>query len=341
MQGMPSASGIEKAVIIGDRRAKCERVIMQSLRKRPTSKSDALSGSHRRAWLRCLPVAAALLPLSSCIGVLNPQGPVGEAQRLILYNAMAIMMVVVVPVIVMAVAFGWWYRAANTKATYRPDWAYSGAVELVVWAIPVLIVLFLGGIAWIGSHDLEPSKPLESGREPMEVQVVSLDWKWLFIYPSLNMASVNELVIPEGTPVRFRITSATVMTAFFVPQLGSMIYAMNGMETKLHLQADNPGTFEGLASHYSGDGFSDMRFQVRSLPTVKFTDWIAKTRDSGDMLDIPAYEKLIQESKNVKPYTYRAVQSGLFNSIVLQTSPESPGPRKGEPSLDVSPRSEG
>ncbi|KAB0682621.1 ubiquinol oxidase subunit II [Aureimonas leprariae] len=282
------------------------------------------------------------LPLSGCLGILDPAGPVGAAQRLMLLNASAIMVfLVLIPVIGMVIGFAWHYRADGGRGTYRPTWAYSGAVELVVWAIPVLIIFFLGGIAWIGSHELDPPKPLDSGREAMEVQVVALDWKWLFIYPTLNAASVNELVLPVGQPVRFRITSATVMNAFHVPQLGTMIYGMNGMETKLHLQADRTGTFEGLSAHYSGDGFSDMRFQVRSLPAGEFNEWIGKVRASGEALDTAAYAKLAEESQDVKPYTYRSVQSGLFNSIVLQTAPDAPGPRQGEPSVDVSPRPEG
>jgi cytochrome o ubiquinol oxidase subunit II len=299
---------------------------------------------HARRWpvaWRILPALAAALALSGCIGVANPQGPIGAAQLTILNNSVVIMLFVVVPVLAMCLWFGWWYRAGNDKARHLPNWAYSGRVELVVWAIPVMIIIFLGGITWIGSHQLDPARPIDSGREPLEVQVVSLDWKWLFIYPTLNVASVNELVIPEGQPVRFRLTSATVMTSFFVPQLGSMIYTMNGMETKLHLQANNPGTFEGLASHYSGDGFTDMRFQVRSVSSEDFMNWIGTAKNNGETLDIPSYARLVEESHDVRPYTYRAVESGLFNSIVLRTAPDAPGPNKGEPSVDVSPRSEG
>ncbi|GGD99396.1 cytochrome ubiquinol oxidase subunit II [Aureimonas endophytica] len=299
-------------------------------------------GSRARRLLTLLGIGAAVLPLSSCMGILNPEGPVAEAQRRILDNATWIMVVaVLIPVMFIVVFFSWWYRASNTKATYRPNWAYSGAVELVVWAIPVLIILFLGGITWIGSHELDPRRPLDDGREPLDVQVVSLDWKWLFIYPSLNVASVNELAMPVGQPVRFHITSATVMNAFQIPQLGSMIYAMNGMETQLNLMANNVGEYHGQSSHYSGDGFSDMYFKARAMSAGDFSDWIGRARETGEVLDTAAYEKLVRESKDVKPYTYQAVQSGLFNSIVLQTAPQAPGPQKGEPSVDVSPRSEG
>ena len=290
---------------------------------------------------RCLWLSLAVLPLlSGCqIGVLAPQGPVGEAQRLILLNSVAIMLCIVIPVIVMTFAFGWWFRASNTKARYLPYWAYSGRLEFVVWSIPALVVLFLGGITWIGSHDLDPYKPLDVGKEPLEVQVVSLDWKWLFIYPTLNFATVNELVIPAGQPVHFKLTSATVMSAFFVPQLGSMIYTMNGMETQLHLMANKPGDLYGMSSHYNGDGFSDMDFKVRSLDRANFDAFIGKVKSGDQALDTATYGQLVQESKNVEPFTYKSVEQGLFDAIIRRTAPEAPGPQIGEPSVDVSPRS--
>ena len=265
----------------------------------------------------------------------------GLAQRQILFNSLAIMLAIVLPVIVGTIGFAWWYRASNERARYRPDWAYSGRIEFVVWAIPTLVILFLGGITWIGSHDLDPYKPLVSDKKPVEVQVVSLDWKWLFIYPDQNVASVNELVIPADAPVSFHLTSATVMNAFFIPQLGSMIYTMNGMETRLHLQADRPGVFEGLSSHYSGDGFSDMRFQVHAVSPGDFTQWVARAKSGDRQLDTAGYERLAQESKDVAPFTYRSVAPELFHDIVLRTAPEAPGPTTGQPSVNVSPRSEG
>ncbi len=286
---------------------------------------------------------ALLLGLAGCsvnqIGVLNPQGPVGAAQKTILYNSSVIMVLaVLIPVIAMTIFFAWWYRAKGGQGTYRPTFAYSGAVELVVWGVPVLIVLFLSGITWIGTHQLDPPRPLDSPREAMEVQVVSLDWKWLFIYPTLNVASVNELVLPAGQPVRFRITSASVMNTFFVPQLGTMIYAMNGMETKLNLMADRPGTFEGLSAHYSGAGFSDMRFMTRAIDAAAFSQWVGEARNKNNPLDTAAYGELAKQSSGQKSFTYGTVQSGLFNSIVLRTAPDAPGPQVGEPRTDVRPR---
>ena len=197
---------------------------------------------------------------------------------MILIDSLAIMLAIVVPTIVATLAFAWWFRASNTRARYLPDWDYSGRIELIVWSIPLLVIMLLGGVAWIGSHDLDPAKPLASNTPPLEVQVVSLDWKWLFIYPDQGVASVNQLVVPVGVPLHFSLTSASVMNAFFIPQLGSMIYTMNGMTTQLNLQADAPGTFRGLSSHFSGDGFSDMHFEVLAVPAERFNAWIEATR---------------------------------------------------------------
>src|SRR5207245_10599686 len=176
-----------------------------------------------------------------------------------------------------------------------------GRIELIVWSIPLLTITLLGGVAWIGSHDLDPAKPLASNTPPLEVQGVSLDWKWLFIYPSERVASVNQLVVPAGVPIHFSLTSASVMNAFFVPQLGSMIYTMNGMRTQLNLRADAPGTFLGLSSHYSGDGFSGMHFDVRALPPAQFAAWIDATRDSGPILHAGTHPHLARPRRNQRP----------------------------------------
>ena len=206
----------------------------------------------------------ALIALTACQpAVLDPQGPVGEAEKTILIDSLAIMLAIVMPTIAATLGCAWWYRASNTRARYLPDFAYSGQLEMIVWAIPLLTIMLLGGVAWVGSHDLDPARPLPSKDPPLEVQVVSLDWKWLFIYPRQHVASVNHLVIPAGVPVHFSLTSASVMNAFFIPQLGSMIYTMNGMATQLNLHADEPGMLLGLSSHYSGDGLPDMHFDVR------------------------------------------------------------------------------
>jgi len=257
-------------------------------------------------------------------GILDPVGPVGQAEKQILINSTAIMLAIIIPTMIATVAFAWWFRRGNTKAVYRPDWEYSGAIELVVWSIPALTVLLLGGIAWIGSHDLEPSKPLKSAVKPIEVEVVSLDWKWLFIYPDQGIATVNQLVVPAGTPVNFRLTSATVWNSFFVPQFGSMIYTMPRMTTRLNLQADRQGVYDGLSSHYSGEGFSGMRFKAHVVPPQEFASWAQGALGKGEVLDAKTYANLSKPSSYVKPITYGAVAPDLFDAIVTGKALEAP-----------------
>ncbi len=250
-----------------------------------------------------------------------------SAERVILLDSLAIMLAIVVPTIFFTLAFAWWYRATNRSASYAPQWAYSGRLELLVWSIPALVILFLGGIAWIGSHELDPAKPLSAPQRPLEIQVVALDWKWLFIYPEQHIASVNRLVTPVGIPVHFRLTSATVMNVFFVPQLGSEIYAMYGMVTDLNLQADRAGTFHGLAAQINGDGFSDMTFETRALSPEAFSEWVGVAQARGPALDEAAYRLLLRQSSIMQPYTYRTVSPSLFDAITSQRLPPGEGPR--------------
>ena len=217
-------------------------------------------------------------------------------------------------------AFAWYFRASNERAFYWPDWAFSGHLELIVWAIPALVITFLGGIAWFGSQALDPSHPIASHKPPIEVQVVSLDWKWLFIYPEDGVATVNQLVIPIGTPVHFRLTSSGVMNAFFVPQLGSMIYSMAGMASQLHLQADKPGEYLGMSAQFSGEGFADMSFKVRAVTDAEYAKWLADTLTSNlAPLDEAAYADLLKPSMAVAPKAYTPVQRGLFEIIMDRT----------------------
>ena len=284
---------------------------------------------------------AATVMLAGCGGVLDPQGPVGEAQKYILLDSLAIMLCVIVPTIIATIAFAWWYREGNPKARYQPTFAYSGRIELVTWAVPILIVLFLGGITWISSHDLDPFKPLPvaQGRKTLEVQVVSLDWKWLFIYPDQHIATVNELTVPAGAPVHFTLTSASVLNSFFVPQLGSSIYNMNGMSSQLNLQADRPGNYYGLSAHFSGDGFPGMHFNLHAVPEAEFATWVQSVQADGPTLDHASYGELAKQSLNVRPYTYRAAEPGLYEDIVSQKLPPAPGPVEGRPDPTVSPTS--
>jgi cytochrome o ubiquinol oxidase subunit II len=250
---------------------------------------------------------------------LDPQGPIAAAQRLLLINSTAIMLVVVGPVILATLAFAWWYRSSNTRAGRSPDESYEGRVEFVVWSIPALTVILLGGVIWIGSHQLDPRAPIPAQSDPLRVDVVSLDWKWLFIYPDQGVAALNQLVIPAGTPIEFRLTSATVMNAFFVPRLGSQIYTMGGMTTRLNLLADKPGEYPGFSTNFSGDGFSKMRFVVRSVPAGDFNAWLEQVRGSGSALDEAGYAALAKPSIAVPPTTYRSVEPKLFERIIEQT----------------------
>ncbi|HEV7607186.1 MAG TPA: ubiquinol oxidase subunit II [Steroidobacteraceae bacterium] len=282
----------------------------------------------RRAGLSSAAVLALAVATGCEHGVLNPAGPVSHAERLILFNALAIMLAIVVPTIVCILAFAWWYRAKNTRATYAPQWAYSGRLELLVWSIPALVVLFLSGIAWTGSHELDPAKPLRPEVEPLEVEVVALDWKWLFIYPEQRIASINQLVTPVGRPVHFRLTASSVMNVFFIPQLGSEIYAMNGMVTQLNLAADRAGTFPGIAAHFNGDGFSDMTFDTEAVTADEFSRWMTSAQAQGPVLDEATYRGLLKQSAKVPPHTYRDVTPGLFDHIASQHLPPGDGPQE-------------
>jgi cytochrome o ubiquinol oxidase subunit 2 len=263
---------------------------------------------------------------------LDPKGPVASAERLLLINATAIMLVVVVPVIVATLVFAWWYRSSNPHAGRSPHLAYEGRIEFVIWSIPALIVILLGGVIWISSHQLNPRAPIASNAEPVRVDVVALDWKWLFIYPEQGIAAVNQLVIPTGAPISFRLTSATVMNSFFVPQLGSQIYTMGGMTTHLNLLANEPGEYPGLSANFSGHGFSDMRFMVKAVASGDFDAWIAQVRGTGAALDDAHFAELAKPG-TVGPTTYRSVAPNLFERVVVRTAggpAHRPAPGIGE-----------
>ena len=223
-----------------------------------------------------------MLLLAGCSGgVLDPKGEIAAQESEILLNSVGTMLIIVAPTLLATLAFAWWFRASNRRARYLPDFVYSGRIELIVWGYPLLVILFLGGVIWIGSHRLDPFRPIAAAGKPLEVQVVSLDWKWLFIYPEQSVASVNELVLPVEAPVHFSITSATVMNSFFVPQLGSMIATMHGMVTQLHLKADQMGDLWGQSTQFSGDGFAGMHFVVRVKSNEDFERWVEDARKSA------------------------------------------------------------
>jgi cytochrome o ubiquinol oxidase subunit II len=250
-------------------------------------------------------------------GVLDPKGPIATADRQILLNSLGIMLAIVIPVILAILGVAFWFRESNERARYRPNFAYSGRLEMLVWSIPAMTVFLVGGVAWVGAHDVSPRKPILSTVKPLRIQVASLDWKWLFIYPDQGVASVNRLTIPVGTPVSLELTSSGVMNSFFVPQLGSQIYTMAGMITRLHLQADDAGTYRGFSAQFSGEGFADMRFDADAVTNEKFAQWLGSVRSAGPELNAKTYADLAKPSAAVAPFTYRSVAPGLFDRILV------------------------
>jgi len=265
-------------------------------------------------------IAGAIL-LSGCdSALLSPKGQVGMEQRSLILTAFGLMLIVVIPAILMAVVFAWKYRASNTNAKYSPNWSHSNKVEAVVWTVPILIIVFLGILTWKSTHALEPSKPLDSTEKPVEIQVVALDWKWLFIYPEQGIATVNQIAFPANRPVNFKITSNSVMNSFFIPTLGSQIYAMAGMQTQLHLIANEPGTFDGISSNFSGRGFSGMKFKAIATPDdATFEQWVAKAKQSPDTLNtMDDFTKLAAPGENHPVEYFSSVKADLFKSVIDQ-----------------------
>jgi len=272
--------------------------------------------TQRDRWVRFLGVVCLCALLASCAeGVLDPRGPVGGAERVMLYNATAVMLAVGIPVILLTLLAAWWFRAGNRRARYRPELVYAGRIELIVWSIPALVILFLGGMAWIGAHDLDPPKPLASATTPLEIEVVSLDWRWLFIYPHEHVATINHLVIPTGVPVHFQLTSTSVMNSFFIPQIGSQIYTMPGMTTQLNLQVDEPGQYEGISAQFSGPGFSDMRFAVTAGSVEEFERWFVEVRKSGGALDSASFAELARPTRAGGELSFGTVPEDPFDAI--------------------------
>ena len=273
--------------------------------------------------------AIGLAALAGCKeGVLDPKGPIALAEFQILTNSTAIMLAIVIPTIIATLCVAFWFRASNRRARYLADFEHSGRIELLVWAIPIMTVLLVGGVAWVGAHDLDPKKPIDSTARPLRVQVISLDWKWLFIYPDEGIATVNQLTIPVGRPVTFELTGAGVMNSFFVPQLGSQMYTMAGMVNYLNLQADHAGRYPGLSAEFSGEGFADMRFTLDAVNDADYARWLAGVRAGGRPFDLDTYAQLARPSVAVAPATYGQVPSNIFDSIVRATALNCGGKRK-------------
>jgi cytochrome o ubiquinol oxidase subunit 2 len=264
---------------------------------------------------------AALLPLlTGCknLELFNPMGSIAEQEMQLILVCTGLMLLVVIPVIILTLYFAWRYRASNTKATYAPDWSHSTAIEVVIWTIPCLIIVVLAVLIWKSTHALDPYKPIASDKAPLRVEVVSLNWKWLFIYPDHNVATINELVMPVDTPVAFKLTSESMMNAFFVPQLGSMVYTMPAMQTRLHLIGHTPGTYAGMSSAYSGSGFSDMKFPARVVTDADFKVWLEQARSSNDHLGAARLAALEVPTHGAPLQRFSGVDTGLFDSIVAR-----------------------
>jgi cytochrome o ubiquinol oxidase subunit 2 len=248
--------------------------------------------------------------------LLDPKGPIGDAERFVIIAAFVLMLIVVIPVFVMVFWFARRYRASNRKATYSPKWSYSTKIDLAMWLVPLAIVTALGVLSWSATHSLDPYKPLDSAVKPIRIEVVSLDWKWLFIYPDQDIAVVNQLVFPAKVPLSFRVTSDTVLTSFFIPQLGSQIYAMAGRQSRLHLMADEPGTYAGHNQQFSGRGYADMHFKANAVSREQFEAWVHNTGRSPDKLDSVRYEALTKPSVGHPVMVFSSVAPGLFDHIV-------------------------
>jgi len=275
----------------------------------------------RRLLLLSLP---ALLAGCDAV-VMSPSGDIAMQQRNLIVIATVLMLLIVVPVMVLTGLFAWRYRQSNTKATYSPDWNHSTQLELVIWSAPLLIVIALGAVTWIATHTLDPyrkldrldaNRPIPADVKPLKVQVVALDWKWLFIYPDYGIASVNEMAAPVDVPIEFQITASSVMNAFYVPALAGMIYAMPAMETKLHAVINKPGDFEGFSSNYSGAGFSHMRFRFLARDGAAFDRWVADVRARPESLTREAYQVLEKPSEREPVRHYGTAMAGLYDAIL-------------------------
>lgn len=272
-----------------------------------------------RNSIRWPAVALALASLSGCEWVLfNSKGAVGIAERDLIITSIALMLFVVLPAMVLTFVFAWRYRASNRNARYSPEWSHSTAIEVVVWGVPFIIVVILSVIVWKSTHELDPYRPLDIPGEPLQVEVIATDWKWVFVYPEQGIATINELKFPANRQLAFSITSNSTMNTFFIPQLGGQIYAMAGMRTKLHLVADEPGVFRGMSGNYSGQGFSNMRFKATATDQKGFEDWVVQVRSSPLTLDFTTFQRVAQPAQGPGVVHFGQAQPGLFKQVIDQ-----------------------
>jgi cytochrome o ubiquinol oxidase subunit 2 len=269
---------------------------------------------------------ALLSALGGCNAVvLHPAGDVARQQRDLLLMSTGLMLLIILPVMALTVLFAWRYRASNRAARYEPEWHHSMQLELVIWAAPLLIVMCLGALTWMGTHLLDPfrpigriaaGQPMPQAAKPLRIQVVALDWKFLFIYPDEGIATINDLAAPVDRPIDFQITSSSVMNSFYIPALAGQIYAMTGMETRLHAVINQAGDYEGFSANYSGAGFSGMHFRFHGLKTDDFASWLEKVRSSGTALDTAAYLELERPSMDVPVRGYASVAPALYHAVL-------------------------
>lgn len=257
--------------------------------------------------------------------LLDPVGQIGVDEKNLIITATLLMLLVVVTVILMTLVFAWKYRASNKNATYAPKWSHSTKIEVVIWTVPILIIIALGVITYKSTHALDPYRPIESDVKPVTIEVVAMDWKWLFIYPEQGIATVNKIVFPANTPVNFRITSDTVMNSFFIPGLGGQIYAMAGMQTKLHLIANKNAELDGISANYSGAGFTGMKFKAIATSQAEFDAWVSEVKASPKQLDTAEYEALTKPSQNNPVELYSSVKPNLFQTIIDKYEGMKPG----------------
>ncbi len=264
-------------------------------------------------------VASIFLVLhGSDLTILNPKGPIAEKQRNLILFAALLSVIVVIPVFILTFTIAWKYRAGNVAARYTPDWDYNAKLEVVWWGIPCAIILVLSVVTWQSSHDLDPYKPLAGSAKPITIQVVALQWKWLFIYPDQQIATVNYVRFPAGTPVNLEITADAPMNSFWIPELGGQIYAMPGMSTGLHLMADSAGSYRGSSANLSGRGFAGMRFVAESTTQADFDRWVSEVRTSPNHLDSVSYAKLQEPSENNARTTYATAQLDLYDKVITK-----------------------
>ena len=279
-----------------------------------------------RSILLCGGLAALAMLLSGCSAVLfHPAGDLAVRQRNLIYIATGLMLLIIIPVIILTLLFAWRYRASANNPNYHPDWDHSTVLELLIWSAPLLIIIALGAVTWVSTHELDPYRSLtriDSNRDvpidaqPLRVEVVAMDWKWLFIYPELGIATVNELAAPVDRPISFQITSTSVMNALFIPSLAGMVYAMPGMETKLHAVINHQGVYDGFSGNYSGAGFSHMRFKFHGLDDAGFDRWVADIKAQGTPLSRDVYLKLAEPSEREPVRHYASVDKNLFDNIL-------------------------